>query len=70
VQLYTSASECKGFGNIPGIHFVKAFSALPSYSQWCHYHKITVSSMLISVEGADENQLEPDQEGMGAISVL
>jgi len=29
VQLYTSASDCKGVGNIPGSHFVKAFSALP-----------------------------------------
>ena len=28
VQLYTSASDCKGVGNIPGSHFVKAFSAL------------------------------------------
>ena len=28
VQLYTSASHCKGDGNILGSHFVKAFSAL------------------------------------------
>jgi hypothetical protein len=27
VQLKISASECKGFGNIPGSHFVSAFSA-------------------------------------------
>jgi len=32
VQLYTSASGCKGIGNISGNHFVKAFSALPSFS--------------------------------------
>jgi hypothetical protein len=32
VQLYTYASSCKGIGNIPGGHFVKAFSALPSHS--------------------------------------
>jgi len=32
VQLQTSASECKGVGNIPGSHFVKAFSAPPLHS--------------------------------------
>jgi len=32
VQLYISASDCKSFGNIPGSHFVKDFSALPSPS--------------------------------------
>jgi hypothetical protein len=32
VQLYTSASDCKFVGNIPGSHFVKAFSALSSHS--------------------------------------
>jgi len=32
VQLYTSDSDCKGIGNIPGSNFVKAFSALPSNS--------------------------------------
>jgi len=32
VQLYTCASDGKDVGNIPGIHFVKAFSAPPSYS--------------------------------------
>jgi hypothetical protein len=32
VKLYTSASDCKGVGNIPGSHFVKAFSALLSNS--------------------------------------
>ena len=32
MQLYTSASDCKCVGNIPGSHFVKAFSALPSHS--------------------------------------
>jgi len=32
VQLYTSASGCKGVGNIPVSHFVKTFSALPSHS--------------------------------------
>jgi hypothetical protein len=31
-HLYTSAIDCKGVGNIPGTHFVKAFSALPSHS--------------------------------------
>ena len=29
LQHYTSASNSKGVGNIPGSHFVKAFSALP-----------------------------------------
>jgi len=32
VQLYTSASDCTGVGNIPRRHFVEAFSALPSHS--------------------------------------
>jgi len=31
-QLYTSASDCKGVGNIPGNQFVKSFSALLSHS--------------------------------------
>jgi len=31
LQIYTSASDCLGFGNIPGSHFVKAYSALPSH---------------------------------------
>ena len=33
LQLYTSASDCKDAGNVPGCHFVKAFSPLPSHSQ-------------------------------------
>jgi len=32
VQLHTSASGCKGVGNIPGNHSVKPFSAPPSHS--------------------------------------
>jgi len=32
VQLYTSANDCEGVGNIPGSHSVKIFSALPSHS--------------------------------------
>ena len=32
VQLHTSASDCKHVGNIPGNHFVKAFSALNDVS--------------------------------------
>jgi hypothetical protein len=32
MQLYTSTSYCKFDGNIPGGHFVKVFSALPSHS--------------------------------------
>jgi hypothetical protein len=32
VQIYTSSSDCKCVGKIPGSHFVKAFSALPSHS--------------------------------------
>jgi hypothetical protein len=30
VQLYTSDSDCKCIGNIPGSHFMKNFSSLPS----------------------------------------
>ena len=32
VQLYNSASDCKGVGNIPGSHIMKGFSALSSHS--------------------------------------
>jgi len=32
LELYASARNCEGVGNIPGSHFVKAFSALPSHS--------------------------------------
>jgi hypothetical protein len=32
VQLSTSTNERKGFENIPGSHFVEAFSAPPSHS--------------------------------------
>ena len=32
VQLYISARDCKGVGNIPGSHFVKVFSALLLHS--------------------------------------
>jgi hypothetical protein len=32
VELHASARNCKGAGNIPGSHFVKAFTALPSHS--------------------------------------
>jgi hypothetical protein len=35
VQIYTYARDFKVVGNIPGTHFVKAFSALPSHSEWC-----------------------------------
>jgi len=31
VPIYTSASDCKGVENIPGNHFMKAFSVLPSH---------------------------------------
>jgi len=31
-QTYTSATDYKDVGNIPGSHCVKAFSALPSHS--------------------------------------
>jgi len=31
-QLYSSDSDCKGIGNIPGSRFVKTFSARPSHS--------------------------------------
>jgi hypothetical protein len=32
VTLYASASDCKNVGNIPGNHFVKTFSTVPSQS--------------------------------------
>jgi hypothetical protein len=33
VQKYTSASDRKDFGNIPGSHFLKAFSEVPSHCE-------------------------------------
>ena len=41
VQLYASASDCKGVGSISGSHFVKDFSAISFLmmsvpSQKCH----------------------------------
>jgi hypothetical protein len=33
VQLHTSSSDCKGVGNNPGSHFMKAFSPLPLHYQ-------------------------------------
>jgi hypothetical protein len=33
VQLYISAIDCTDVENIPGNHFVKAFSVLPSHSE-------------------------------------
>ena len=38
VQLHTSASDCKHVGNIPGNHFVKAFSALNDVSSKKKHH--------------------------------
>lgn len=32
VQLHTTSSDYKGAANIPGIHYIRAFLALPSYS--------------------------------------
>jgi hypothetical protein len=62
VKPYTSASDCKGVGNVPENHFVKAYSALPSHSSWCQHHKRTVHSMLISVKTTGKNRLEPRKE--------
>jgi hypothetical protein len=59
MPLYTSDSDCKDVGNIPGRHFVTAFSALRSHSLWCQLHYISAgTSTLISVEGTGKNQLE------------
>ena len=69
--VYTSASDCKGVGNLIGIHFVKAFSALPSHSELRHWHhRSPIPSMLISVEGTGSSQLEPGQNSMGDAPVL
>ena len=66
VQQYTSATDCKGAGNIPGSHFVKAFAALLLHSQWCtQHHTSAIPSVLISVEGTDKNELQLCQESKG-----
>ena len=62
VQTYTSASEYKCVGNIPGNHFMKAFSALPAHSWFPVHHKSAVPWMLISVEGTGKNQLQAVQD--------
>jgi hypothetical protein len=45
VQLYTSVSDCKGVGNIPGSHFMKDFSARVTFfmmsvasQKHCHFN--------------------------------
>ena len=66
VQQYTSASDCKDAGNIPGSHFVKSFAALLLHSQWCmQHHTSAIPSMLISVDGTDKNELQSCQESTG-----
>jgi hypothetical protein len=71
VQLYTSASHCKGVGNIPGRHFVKDFLALTSHSEWCLLHlKSFVLSVLISVKDTGKNRMQLGQESTGDDSVL
>jgi hypothetical protein len=48
VQLCTSASDCKGIWNMPGGHFVKALSAIPSHSYWFLWHRTSaLPSVLI-----------------------
>ena len=39
VQLYTSASNGKGLGNILGSHIMKVFSLLSSHSEICQWHR-------------------------------
>ena len=38
MPLYTSYSDCKDVGNVPGRHFVMAFSALQPHSWRCQLH--------------------------------
>jgi len=72
VQIHTSASYCEGIRNIPGSHFVQAFSAISSHSWWCPQHQksIVAPSVLFSVEGTGKNQLKPGQKSMGDAPVL
>jgi hypothetical protein len=71
LQLYNFFNNCTSVRNIPGSHFVKAFSALPSHFLSCHqYHKSAIPSLLISVQGMGKNQLEPSKESMGDAPVL
>jgi len=65
MQLYTSASNCKGVGNVPGSHSVKAVAFLMSVAS-----QSAVPSMLISVEKTGKNQLQPGQASMGYAPVL
>jgi len=65
VGLYTYSSDCKGVGNIPGSHFVNAFSVLH-----CILNVVSSITMLISVKGTGKNQLQPGQERMGDAPVL
>jgi len=51
VQLYTYASNCKGIGNIPGGHFVKAFSALHHILKDVSSFTCAIPPMLLSEDG-------------------
>jgi hypothetical protein len=52
IQIYATPSDCNSVGNIPGSHFVQAFSARPSR------HKSAVLPVLISIEGKGKNHPE------------
>jgi hypothetical protein len=60
-----NSNDCKGVGNIPGSHFVKAFSALR-----CVLNDVSSITMLISVKGTGKNHLQPGQERKGDAPVL
>ena len=69
--LYTPDSDCKDIRNIPGRHFVTAFSALQSHSWWYQlHHKSAGTSKLILVEGTGKNQLKQVRRVWGCSIVV
>jgi len=71
VQLYISASDCKGAGNIRGQAFCgNLFSSSVALLMSQQHHKSAVLSILISFKGTGENRLQPGQQSVGDIPVL
>jgi len=71
VQLYTPASDYKGFGNIPGSHLVRAFP-VPSHTldDVSSITKAPSLQCLFQVKWTDKNQIQPGQDGTEDAPVL
>ena len=71
MQLYNSASDCKGVETFLEAILWKPFQLLRRILDYIsNITKSAVPSMLISFEETGKNQLEPDEERMGNAPVL